>query len=501
MGSGVESCIPTNMMIIDEQFLDNSREWPVHDSDSLSSRIGPEFYSIEHRPVERLNQVAASAERFDFDRLEFRVQALLERETGDDFASYGIAWGLEDDVDYLEFLVSALGSFSINRVRRGRLEPFVAWTSSATVRSGNALNLLEIRRLSDEVYFFINSELVQVLPASTVMQDLPDNFFGFALRGHVKVRAHFLSIQSLEAPCKRNEYQSKDKKLESSGIEHPVPIVDSIEKIMAELNALTGLENVKRTFATVRNAGQVRKSRLKHRLTCPDRSLHIAFCGSPGTGKTTVARLMGRLYRSVGLLETGHVLEVDQAGLFGGYLGQTAHRTNHAVEQSLGGVLFIDEAHVLANSSYGEEALNVLVKRMEDHRSELAVVFAGYRHEMTEMLRSNPGLRSRIGRVIDFSDYTARELLSVFESLCHQYDYVLEAAARDLLLVLFEVAVDMAGRGFGNARFARSVFDRVLEFQANRLVSIQVTIDDLKTIRLEDVTALESLLPVSKLLN
>jgi Holliday junction resolvasome RuvABC ATP-dependent DNA helicase subunit len=408
---------------------------------------------------------------------------------------------LEDDVDYLEFLVSSAGSFSISRVRRGRLEPFVAWTVCAAVRSGNALNLLELRRLSDDVYFFINSELVQVLPASVVMQDLPDNFFGFALRGHIKVRAHFLNIHSLEAPRKSNEYQSRDKKLESSGIEHPAPTVDSIEKIMRELNVLTGLENVKRTFVTVRNTGQVRKSRLKHRLTCPEGSLHIAFCGSAGTGKTTVARLMGRLYRSVGLLETGHVLEVDQAGLFGGYLGQTAHRTNHAVEQALGGVLFIDEAHVLANSSYGEEVLNVLVKRMEDHRSELAVVFAGYRHEMTEMLRSNPGLRSRIGRVIDFADYTARELLSVFDGFCNQYGFVVEPAARDVLLVLFEVAVDMAGRGFGNARFARSVFDRVLEFQANRLVSIQMMPDDLQTIRLEDVMSLESLLPVSKLLN
>jgi AAA+ superfamily predicted ATPase len=203
-------------------------------------------------------------------------------------------------------------------------------------------------------------------------------------------------------------------------------------------------------------------------------SLHLVFQGGAGTGKTTVARLFGRLYKSLGLLATDKVVEVSREDLVSGYVGQTATKTAAAVDSALDGVLFIDEAYGLvrpgSDGDFGPEAVVELLKRMEDDRSRLAVIAAGYPHEMTEFLASNSGFRSRFGETIHFEDYGPAELVQIFEKFAADADYVLAAAAREELQRVMERLHAARDRYFGNARTARNLFDDVVAHQAERLL-------------------------------
>ncbi len=267
---------------------------------------------------------------------------------------------------------------------------------------------------------------------------------------------------------------------------------ENIEDLKAELNELIGLEGVKKEVNNLINIVTIYNLRRQQGLKTVDMSLHMVFSGNPGTGKTMIARLMSRIYKSLGMLHKGHLVEVDRSGLVAGYVGQTATKTSAAIEKALGGVLFIDEAYALNSKSendFGQEAIDTLLKGMEDHRDDLVVIVAGYDGLMDTFIHSNPGLESRFNRYLHFDDYNADEMLAILDLQLKKGQYTLSddarAAVKDYI-----VAANTSSIAFGNARGVRNIFERLLVAQANRLAQAQdLTKDDLMTITADDVAA------------
>ena len=241
-----------------------------------------------------------------------------------------------------------------------------------------------------------------------------------------------------------------------------------------ELDDLIGLESVKQEVRSLANFVKLQKQREAQGLKSAKVSYHLVFYGSPGTGKTTVARIVGRIYKDLGVLKKGHTVETDRAGLCGEYVGKTGPKTDTVISKALDGVLFIDEAYSLvpeggAGNDYGQEAISTILKRMEDYRDRLVVIVAGYKDEMQRFIDSNPGLQSRFNRYIDFPDYSSGELTDIFKMYMKKNQYTLAPDAEEYLKEQFEYAVAHKDLNFGNARFARNVFEKSIQQQANRL--------------------------------
>ncbi|MBQ8642144.1 MAG: AAA family ATPase [Clostridia bacterium] len=269
-----------------------------------------------------------------------------------------------------------------------------------------------------------------------------------------------------------------------------LPPKESMEDLKKELEEYIGLESVKKEVTNLINMAAVYKMRREHDLPTADMSLHMVFSGNPGTGKTMIARFMARVYHSLGLLSKGHLVEVDRSGLVAGYIGQTAIKTAKVTEEAAGGVLFIDEAYTLTSKSendFGYEAVDTILKAMEDNRDDLVVIVAGYIERMEEFVDSNPGLRSRFNKYIHFDDYTAEEMTGIFDLQCKKSCYTLTEDARAELTDYFAAAAEEAGE-FGNARGVRNTFEKILTEQANRIAAMEnITREDLMQITLEDV--------------
>ncbi len=261
------------------------------------------------------------------------------------------------------------------------------------------------------------------------------------------------------------------------------------EEAEKQLNALVGLTSVKQEVITFRNFLKIQNERRKKGLSVPPTSYHLVFSGNPGTGKTTIARIMAQILKSLGVISGGHLVEASRSDLVAGYMGQTAIKTNKVIDSALNGVLFIDEAYTLSRSSendFGQEAIDTLLKRMEDDRDRLVMIIAGYTDEIKNFVGSNPGLASRFNRYINFPDYSESELEEIFKLLVDKYDYVLNDSARVALQQTIAKAVaekdaeafeagTVAGKSshFGNGRYVRNLFEKTIERQANRLARVE----------------------------
>ncbi|MBE0392545.1 AAA family ATPase [Flavobacterium sp. PL002] len=267
---------------------------------------------------------------------------------------------------------------------------------------------------------------------------------------------------------------------------------DTLEKVLQELNELIGLDNVKKDIAELINLLEIQKKRTAQGLKNTEITLHTVFLGPPGTGKTSVARLLSRIFNHLGFLSKGQLVETDREGLIAGYVGQTALKVDKVVMDSLGGVLFIDEAYALTQNSlgndFGSEAVNTLIKRMEDNRDDLALIVAGYTEPMKTFVESNPGLRSRFNRFFEFNHFTPAELMQIFESIAKKSDFIISIDAKEKLTDTFVLLYENKEESFGNARVVRNLFEKCIQNQANRIIKIKkISKKTLKTLTEEDI--------------
>ncbi len=265
----------------------------------------------------------------------------------------------------------------------------------------------------------------------------------------------------------------------------------TLEELLQELDSLVGLEKVKKDVYSLLNFIKVAKIRKEKGLKVPTISYHLVFTGNPGTGKTTIARLVAQLYYKMGILAKGQLVETDRSALVAGYLGQTAIKTQKVIQEALGGVLFIDEAYSLAGEgedSYGKEAIETLLKAMEDHRDDLVVIVAGYDELMHKFIDSNPGLRSRFNKFFHFPDYEGSDLLKIFERFCSNNGYCISDEVAAKLLEQFHVMYENRQEHFGNARTIRNIFETAICCQADRIASLpEMSEEDLVVLTESDI--------------
>ena len=279
------------------------------------------------------------------------------------------------------------------------------------------------------------------------------------------------------APAKAAPEEKPQTQAASQEEEKPQEEQPALEELLEQLDSLCGLEKVKADVKSLINLVKVRSMRREAGLPVPPMSLHLVFLGNPGTGKTTVARLLAQIYHVIGVLPKGQLVEVDRSGLVAGFVGQTALKTQEVVQKAMGGVLFIDEAYALVNqengNDFGREAIEVLLKNMEDHRDELIVIVAGYAGLMEKFIHSNPGLESRFNKYLYFEDYNAAQLYDIFSSICKKNSYTLSQEGDAWVRRDLEELFANRDENFGNARDVRNLFEKAVSRQADRVAALE----------------------------
>ena len=342
----------------------------------------------------------------------------------------------------------------------------------------SSLALLIVEKKEEKTILELYSKIVEILEnkdldskVKTVATSFRESF------------AQFLGYSYLRDICVKEKEAIEEYKEEKT-----------LEQLLDELNSLVGLEKVKSEVNDLIAYQSVQKMRKNNGLATGKSTLHMAFTGNPGTGKTTVARIVGRIYKKLGLLSKGHFKEVSRTDLIAGYQGQTALKVKEVIESIKGGVLFIDEAYSITENdhsdSYGRECLTELTKALEDYRDDLVVIVAGYTEPMNKFFESNPGLKSRFNRFIEFPDYNEEELFDIFNNICKTNDYVVSEKAAMKLKDIMKEAFDKKEDQFANGRFVRNLFEDAVVLQSRRIFKMeQVSKDDLMRIEEEDVAS------------
>lgn len=297
-----------------------------------------------------------------------------------------------------------------------------------------------------------------------------DEVYSLLEAGQISVAQAFKFLRELEFRVSP-PVEEREKPVVPNSTAQPLQVVN-LEDVLRELEALIGLGRIKRLVKELQAFIHIQKRREAERLNTEPLVLHMIFKGNPGTGKTTVARLLGKIFRIMGVLPKGHLIEVERADLVGEYIGHTAQKTREQIKRALGGILFIDEAYSLARGGekdFGKEAIDALVKAMEDHKDNLIVVLAGYRTEMDDFIKTNPGLKSRFPIIFDFEDYSIDELLKIAQHMLDRRQYRLSKESEARLAVILSRRHYRDKENFGNARLVRNLIERGIRKQAVRL--------------------------------
>ncbi|MDM8526895.1 AAA family ATPase [Anaerolineales bacterium HSG24] len=488
------------MVIFEDKFVDNRNNWLNLDNENTSFRIQHGQCMFAHKHDGHGWALSTNINLTDYR--QFEIALTLEKLTGADSSMYGLVWGFQDIDNYYCFRISDGGSYSIYREVDDERIFSRAWTVSPYIKKGLATNELTLRQQNNMVTFLVNGFQVDETTMPLVNFG---NGVGFIIYNKMSVRIHRLLVTTDSDPQPHQSASSADSTSPDSNIvEEEAEPEETLEDVLAELHALIGMTNIKDEIQTLINFLNIQKEREKRGMLTSPISLHMVLTGPPGTGKTTVARLIGRIYKQLGFLEKGHLVEVDRAGLVAGYTGQTALKVDKKVNEALDGVLFIDEAYALKppggqGQDFGQEAIDSVLKRMEDYRSRLVVVIAGYKDEMNRFLEANPGIRSRFNRYFEFKHYEPEELGGIFELFCNKGSYNLTDEAKKRAKQLFGLAFANKDRTFGNGRLARNVFEKMIERQANRIAEISPLTDELLiTVEADDIP-LEEMFPIAEL--
>ena len=299
------------------------------------------------------------------------------------------------------------------------------------------------------------------------------------------IKDHF--IQYIKLLDIKQEDKAKEEVVQD---EIEVESAESLEDLQKQLDSMIGLDGVKQQVHSIINELKIDALRKSKGLKVSNTSKHLVFKGNPGTGKTTIARLLSKIYKQLGILEKGQLVEVDRSEIVAGYVGQTALKTKEKIDEAMGGILFIDEAYTLAKgeNDYGQEAIDTLLKAMEDHRDEFIVIVAGYDEPMESFLQSNPGLKSRFNEYIHFDDYSEEELFMIFGLLCEQNDFRMDLEVQDTLKTYLNELCNQKPDNFANGREMRNLFDKSKKAHSNRLASLnEISDEDLITFKKDDL--------------
>jgi Holliday junction resolvasome RuvABC ATP-dependent DNA helicase subunit len=474
--------------IFQDPFLDNDNEWEIRDDEFACLNIveGDFGYDFVHR---RDRGVWTTWQPLEIDLgVDYKIHTVIQRVSGPN-NGYGLIWRCVDEENCYSFEISKSGHYRVRRCREGNWSLLRPWTASRFIRTGEqAMNELLVVQFADRARFYINEHEVAEL---AVPEQAEGHGFGFLVNGRLHIRIHSVivlrHVEWQEGETAVTAQASETSQAESADSE--------LAAVLSELHALVGMDNIKQEVNTFINFLKVQQMRQARGLSLPTLSYHMVLLGPPGTGKTTVARLIGRIYKALGILKRGHVVETDRAGLVAPYVGQTAARVHDMVEKALDGILFIDEAYALLPQNgqqhdFGQEAIEALLKRMEDYRGRMAVIIAGYADEMNRFLEANPGVKSRFNRYFYFDHYKPLELMAIFSRMAEDVGLKLTDDAREHVYLHFREACQRRDRTFGNGRYARNLLEKVMERQANRIVNCHPITDDvLVTVDAQDIPA------------
>ncbi|MBS4872353.1 MAG: AAA family ATPase [Peptoniphilus sp. oral taxon 375] len=348
--------------------------------------------------------------------------------------------------------------------------------------------LLQIANYTAEKNKFVLTQEGQKAFMKKIAQEKDQEFFanGRAARNIIEAAIREKALKIGNKKVSREELTRLDA--EDFGLDLKALEEDNIEAALEELNSLVGLESVKKQVQAIKDRALFNQLLEEKGMTPPALSYHMAFTGNPGTGKTTVARILGKIFKNLGITSSDKFVEADRSALVGSYIGQTAPKTLDVCKSAYGGILFIDEAYSLADggpNDFGKEALATLIQEMENNRDKLLVILAGYSHEMGRLFDLNPGLKSRVGNIIEFPDYSGEDMVEIFNLTAKNASYHLEEEAQDLVRSYFNDLVQNKDKNFGNGREARAFFERLTSTQASRVV--QTRPDDIFAISREDV--------------
>ena len=419
--------------------------------------------------------------------------ALYKEDSANDFGKEAIDALLKLMEDYRESFIVIVAGYRKEMEKFLKCNPGLAsrFNTYIDFEDYNADEMMEIMRLNCNKNSYILSKEAQKELSILFDKEIRNKKENFANARFVRnIFEQIIQIQSnriseIVNPTKENLMLiTKDDIINLNINDNDCD--ETLESLLEELNSYVGLESVKKNVNTNINLLRLQKMREESGINAMKVNMHLVFSGNPGTGKTTIARLIGKIYKKLGLLSKGHFIECDRSDLVGQYVGQTSQKVVEKVNEALGGILFIDEAYSLCSSSqndFGQEAIDTLLKLMEDNRDNLVVIVAGYREKMQEFLNSNPGLKSRFNQFINFEDYNEEELKGIFDLLCSKNQFTLSSEGEEKLNKFFKETIESKSENFANGRFVRNVFENLVKIQANRLVTESLDFNDMSQIQ------------------